>query len=170
MGVPYSWNDTMVNGLPTLMASNGVPVVRGFRTYILTHTWDQGNIPLGTEQAVSLLEASNPGLGGGTQQVFRWAMLGWVQSRNEVIFEWLGQELATVRGQLAAVYPAYQQSKQQVTDLQAQVAALEAQLQAQQTGLVSAAAVKDRLSAIGLASSGIADGNTAIQQLITQQL
>ena len=97
-------------------------------------------------------------------------MLGWIAAQNKVIFEWLGTELWFVREQLNAVYPVYQQAKQLQTDnaqLVAQVAALEAQLAQAQTGLVSASAVKDRLSAIGLQS---ANDNAAIQQLVTQAL
>jgi len=160
--VPQGWSDDGT----TLTAPNGVAVRLGFRDYVLSHTWDAGNWPIAPEQGVSLLEASNPSLGGGTQQVFRWSMLGWTAQRG-VFMEWCGQELATVRGQLAAVYPAYQQSKQQVTDLQAQIATLEAQLGAQQTGLVPISTIKDRLSAIGLAMS---TANTTVQQLITQPL
>jgi len=151
----------------TLTAPNGVPVRLGFREYILSHAWDGGNWPLAPEQGVDLLEASNPALGGGTQQLFRWSMLGYTAARG-VFVEWLGQELYTVRGQLAAVYPVYQQAKQLQTDnaqLTAQVAALEAQV-AQIAGL-DPGKVKDLL---GLISQAMSDANTKVQQLITQPL
>ena len=161
--VPTGWLDDGT----TLTAPNGVHVVLGFRQFVLNTSWPADNWPLYAERTVQLLEASNPALGGGQQQVFRYAMLGWSASQNKVIFEWLGQELAFVRDQLNTVYPAYQQLKTDNAQLTAQVAALEAQLVQAQTGLVSAAAVKDRLSAIALQS---ANDNAAIQQLVTQPL
>jgi hypothetical protein len=159
--VPQGWKDDGT----TLTAPNNVAVVLGFRDFVLSHVWDAGNIPLAPEQGVQLLEASNPALGGGTQQLFRWSMLGYSAQRG-VFMEWVGQELFTVRGQLAAVYPAYQQLKTDNAQLTAKVATLEAQLQAQQTGL-DAGRVNDRLSLI---SQAAINGNTAIQQLVTQPL
>ncbi len=156
--VPQGWHD---DG-QTLTAPNGVAVRLGFRDFVLANNWDAGNWALAAEQGVQLLEASNPALGGGTQQLFRWAMLGYTQQRG-VFLEWTGQELGFVRGQLASIYPAYKQLKAEVDSLTAQIETL----QAQQTGLVPASAVKDRLTAIGLAAT---NGNTAVQQLVTQPL
>src|SRR5260221_479810 len=150
--IPTGWHD---DG-QTLTAPNGVAVRLGFREYVLSHGWDSGNVPLAPEQAVSLLEASNPGLGGGTQQLFRWAMLGYTVARG-VFLEWCGQELAFVRGQLATYYP-------QVKTLQAEVDSLKQQLAATQqpTGL-DPAKVADRMTAIGLAAD-------TIHLLVTQPL
>src|SRR5713101_4021145 len=120
--VPANWHDDGT----TLTAPNGVAVRLGFRDYVLSHNWDAGNIPLAPEQGVSLLEASNPSLGGGSQQVFSMSMLAYTQARG-VFLEWCGVELAFVRGQLATYYP-------QVKTLQAEVDSLKQQL-AQQTGL-----------------------------------
>src|SRR5229473_6039167 len=86
--IPTGWKD---DG-HTLTAPNGVGVRLGFRIYVLSHNWDAGNVPLAPEQGVSLLEASNPGLGGGDQQIFRWTMLGYSAQRG-VFMEWLGVEL-----------------------------------------------------------------------------
>src|SRR5258707_4247667 len=155
--IPQGWKDDGT----TLTAPNGVGVRLGFRDYVLSHNWDAGNIPLAAEQPVSLLEASNPSLGGGTQQVFRWALLGWVQAKNEVIFEWLGQELVTVRQQAITYRDLSKQLQAEVDSLKQQLAAAQ-----QPTGL-DPAIVKDRLSAIGLESSS---GNQRIQQLVTQPL
>ena len=151
--IPTGWKD---DG-QTLTAPNGVAVRLGFRDYVLSHGWDAGNYPLAPEQGVSLLEASNPSLGGGSQQLFRMSMLAYTVARG-VFLEWTGQELAFVRGQLATYYP-------QVKVLQAEIDSLKQQL-AQQARL-DPAKVADRLTAIGLASS---NGNAAVQQLVTQPL
>jgi len=150
---PMGWTD---DG-QTLRSPNGVPIVLGFRAFVLANNWSKDNWALAPEQAVTLLEASNPPLGGGDQQVFRWSLLGYTVARG-VFMEWTGQELAFVRGQLATYYP-------QVKTLQAEVDSLKQQL-AQQARL-DPAKVADRLTAIGLASS---NGNAAIQQLVTQPL
>jgi len=150
---PMGWTD---DG-QTLRSPNGVPIVLGFRAFVLANNWSKDNWALAPEQAVTLLEASNPPLGGGDQQVFRWSLLGYTVARG-VFMEWTGQELAFVRGQLATYYP-------QVKTLQAEVDSLKQQL-AQQRGL-DPGKVADRLTAIGLASS---NGNTAVQQLVNQPL
>src|SRR5258708_31679582 len=116
--VPSGWHDDGT----TLTAPNGVAVRLGFRDYVLSHNWDAGNIPLAPEQGVLLLEASNPSLRGGTQQVFRWSILGYTTARG-VFMEWLGVELAETRRQLGVYYP-------QVKTLQAEVDSLKQQLQA----------------------------------------
>ncbi len=135
MGVPTGWHD---DG-KTLTAPNSVPVRYGFREYVLIHNWDANNWPLGPEFATGRLEDSNPSLGGGSQQIFRWSMLGYNTTRG-VFFEWIGQELIVARQQVAKYYPSYQElpkvqgefeaANGQVTSLTEQVAALEKQLQA----------------------------------------
>ncbi len=90
--VPTGWKD---DG-QTLTAPNGIQVTLGFRQYVLIHSWNPGNYPLGPAVALNPLEESNPALGGGTQQVFRWIVLEWTSSRN-VFFSWVGQELHAVR-------------------------------------------------------------------------
>src|SRR5260221_413041 len=92
--IPQGWHDA--NNV--LTAPNGVAVVLGFREYVLGHNWDAGNWPLAVQQHVNLLEASNPSLGGGDQQIFRWSMLGYSAQRG-VFMEWIGQELGGVRQQ-----------------------------------------------------------------------
>src|SRR5229473_4089 len=112
--IPTGWHDDGT----TLTAPNGVGVRLGFRAFVLANNWSKDNWALAPEQGVSLLEASNPGLGGGDQQVFRWSLLGYTQQRG-VFLEWCGQELAFVRGQLATYYPMVQQLKVQVATLEA---------------------------------------------------
>ena len=147
--VPANWHDDGT----TLTAPNGVKVVKGFRDWVLSHNWDPANWPLAAEFGTSLLESSNPSLGGGTQQLFRWILLGWTTARG-VFEEWLGVELAFCR--------------QQVQQKAAQIAQLQAELAKATTPTVQGvdpAKVKDRLTAIGLAAN---NGNTAVQQLVNQ--
>ncbi len=154
--VPTGWHD---DG-QMLTAPNGVGVRLGFRDYVLSHNWDGGNYPLAPEQGVSLLEASNPGLGGGDQQVFRWSMLGYTQQRG-VFLEWTGVELVTVRQQAITYHDLSKQLQAEVDSLKQQLAA------AQQPTGIDPAAVRDRLTTIGSAMSNY---NNAIQQLVTQPL
>jgi hypothetical protein len=96
MQVPQGWKDDGI----TLTAPNGVPVVLGFRDFILTHPWDPGNYPLAREEGRNPLEVSNPGLGAGTQQLFRLFPLEWTQDRG-VFPAWGGQEIQTLRAIVA---------------------------------------------------------------------
>lgn len=92
MGVPQGWRDDGHN----LTAPNGKVVLAGFRQYILSHEWDPSNVPLEAEHGQNPLELSNPGLGSGTQQVFRWSVLEWTQARG-IFQSWVGQELLAMR-------------------------------------------------------------------------
>ncbi len=118
MGVPTGWTD--VNNV--LTAPNGVKVVHGFRDYVLAHNWPQDNYPLAAEFATGQLEASNASLGSGSQQVFRYAMLGWSQSRG-VFFEWCGQELAYCRQQVQKYAAQISLDTSQIAQLKAELAA-----------------------------------------------
>src|SRR5258708_30293124 len=97
------------------------------------------------EFGTSLLEASNPSLGGGSQQLFRWSMLGYTTQRG-VFFEWLGQELAFCRQQVQLKATQIQQLDAQITQLKAELAALPPPT-VQGADPVK---VADRLTAIGL--------------------
>jgi len=141
MGVPTGWHDDGT----TLTAPNGVKVVHGFRDWVLSHNWDAANWPLAAEFGTSLLESSNPSLGGGTQQLFNWTMLGYTAARG-VFVEWGVRELAFCRQQV-------QLKAAQIGALDAQIAQLKADLasaQAQQPTGVDPAKVADRLTAFGL--------------------
>jgi hypothetical protein len=96
MTIPQGWLD---NGT-TLTAPNGVPVVRGFRDYVLAHNWDANNWPLQAEQGRTPLELSNPSLGGGTAQDFRYTTLEWTPAKG-VFVAWTGVELQALRAALA---------------------------------------------------------------------
>ena len=106
MGVLAGWHDDGT----TLVAPNGVHIMHGFRTWVLSHDWDANNWPLGPEFGRQQLEDSNPSLGGGTQMIFRWTMLGFTQQAG-VFQEWIGQELLHARQQIAALSAQVQQLK-----------------------------------------------------------
>lgn len=111
--VPTGWKD---DG-HVLTAPNGQQVTFGFRNYVLTHSWHPDNFPLGPAVGLNPLEESNPSLGGGTQQVFRWTMLEWTPPHN-VFVSYIGAELLALRADKAA--------------LQAQIANLQALINNQQ--------------------------------------
>lgn len=98
--VPTGWTD---NGA-TLTSPNGITVTLGFRDYILNNNWPSGNWPIEEAHAQDPLELSNPGLGHGTQQVFRWSVLEWTPSGG-VFVSWVGQELLALRAKLAQNQP-----------------------------------------------------------------
>ncbi len=150
MGVPTGWTD--VNNV--LTAPNGVKVVHGFRDYVLAHNWDAANEPVMAEFGTSLLEASNPSLGGGTQQVFRYAMLGWTQQRG-VFLEWLGVELAYARQQIQRYAAQLQQNATQIQQLKDELAKAVAP-----TGL-DPTKVAARMQAIGSLATQIGQQTTA---------
>ncbi len=76
--VPTGWKD---DG-KTLIAPNGIPVVHGFRDYVLGHSWDANSFPLAPEQVVSggSIEPGNAAIGPGSRQDFRLSSLGWTQT------------------------------------------------------------------------------------------
>lgn len=173
MGVPTGWHDDGT----TLTAPNGHKVVKGFREWVLSHNWEAGNWPLEDERGTPQLEDSNPGLGGGSQQIFRWAMLGYTTSRG-VFEEWLGQELFVCRQQVAKYYPLAKevpdlqtQIQQYQSSLQAAQATIKtlqeqlAQAQAQATG-IDPTKVKDFQTALGLQAHGLVTSAQALETAI----
>ena len=156
--VPAGWKDA--NNI--LTAPNGVVVVRGFRDYVLNHNWDPGNIPLAAEFGTSLLESSNPSLGGGTQQLFNWTMLGWTSARG-VFFEWGVRELAFCRQQV-------QSKATQIQQLDAQIAQLKAELAAAQQPTVQGVdpvAVKAFQTSAGLKAHALMPGAQDLEAFVT---
>jgi hypothetical protein len=153
MGIPQGWRDqdSVLYSPSNTQGGPEVPITGPFRDYILANNWPNSNVALEAGHHVDQLELSNASLGGGFQQTFRYAMIGKPDSgalAGKVVFEWLGQELLEMRRLYAKA--------------QAEIA----QLQAQPAGL-DAGKVKDRLSAIGLAST---NGNATIQSLVTQPI
>lgn len=125
--VPQGWTD---NGT-TLTAPNGHTITLGFRDYVLNHNWDSNNLPLEEAHAQIPLELSNPSLGGGTQQVFRWSVLEWTPSGG-VFVAWVGQELLKMRELLAQNKPeppvVTVNTAQAISSIQASIAALQSAL------------------------------------------
>lgn len=119
-GTPQGWHDDGT----ILTAPNNVPVKMGFRTYVLAHNWDPNNYPLKAEQGIPQLEMSNPALGGGTWQPFRWTVLEW-DSKRGVQEMWTGQEILAERDRIAEL-------QSQITALQAQLAQAQNVTQIQQ--------------------------------------
>lgn len=147
MGIPANWHDDGT----TLTAPNGHKVVHGFRQYVLSHTWDPANVPLGEEFGTTQLEAGNPSLGGGTQQIFNWTVLEWTESRG--VFEmWTGQELLATRSQVAKYYQRTVDLQTQLDAANQQIQQMQGQLQ-QQTGgqaLTDIQAIKTALSPVSV--------------------
>jgi N-acetyl-anhydromuramyl-L-alanine amidase AmpD len=145
MGVPQGWKD---DG-KVLTAPNGVYVTDGFRQWVLTHTWDAGNLPLMNASALTPVEQGNPGLGGGTVQPFRLCVLAWTQARGVYVM-WVGQEYVAL----------HQVLHKALTDLnasQAQVKALQAQLLVAQNSGPLATELVNRLNQIHTLSDTTGD-------------
>lgn len=119
--IPQGWHDDGT----ILTAPNNVPVKLGFRQYILTRNWDPNNWPLQAEQGTAQLELSNPALGGGTWQPFRWTVLEWDAHRG-VQEMWTGQEILAERGHIAELQAELASAQQSA--LQQQLDTLEQRL------------------------------------------
>jgi hypothetical protein len=114
--IPTGWKD---DG-KTLVAPNGVPVVMGFREYVLAHAWDANNWPLAAEQAIASgsIEPGNVAIGPGSRQDFRLTSLGWTSVRNVYVI-YVGQDIRALEQQLAA-------ANAHVAQLEAQLASMPA--------------------------------------------
>lgn len=96
-GVPDGWHD---DG-KTLMAPNGVPVILGFRQWILAHSWDATDFPLAPEQErLPNIEYGDPEAGAGSRQDFRLTSLGWTPSKD-VYKIWVGRDLQALLTRIA---------------------------------------------------------------------
>lgn len=109
--LPSGWAD---NGL-TLSCNNFV-VVKGFRDRVLQGlmdgTWRGDDIPYENEQSVKQLEQSNPGLGGGSRQRFRYSTLEYTQDRG-VFQAYVGPELIKLEQLLILANAQIQQLQKQ---------------------------------------------------------
>lgn len=109
--LPAGWND---NGL-TLSCNNFV-VVKGFRDCVLQRllsgTWRGDDVPVENEQAVQQLEYSNPGLGGGSRQRFKYSTLEYTQDRG-VFQAYTGPELIKLEQLLILANAQIQQLQKQ---------------------------------------------------------
>lgn len=143
--VPNGWQDDGT----ALTAPNSVKVIQGFREEILNFPggWNPNNYPLDDSTWLNPLEQSNPALGQGSQQVFRYTVLEYT-SANGVFVAWVGQEFLKYKALLAAEQAAtsklqtdnatittqLQTVSAQYTAAQAQISALQQQLAAAQAG------------------------------------
>jgi hypothetical protein len=126
MTVPTGWKD---DGM-TLVAPNGVPVVHGFRTWVLAPAWEASNWPLKPEQKIAAPDSVEPGnasIGPGSRQDFRLGPLGYTATRNVYVI-YVGQDIIALKQQLATEKAHSAQLQQQNAALQKQVSDLTAQL------------------------------------------
>src|SRR5258708_5240597 len=158
--IPTGWHDDGT----TLTAPNGIKVVHGFRLKVL-EGWDPTNEPVMAEFGTSLLESSNPSLGGGTQQLFNWTMLGWNAAQG-VFFEWGVRELAFCRQQVQLKATQIQQLDAQIAQLKAELAALPPPT----VQGVDATKVKDYQTQVGLQAHQIAQAASALETQATVPL
>lgn len=79
--IPAGWKDDGT----TLTAPNGVPVIHGFRAYILDHpSWDGANVPQAPEMAASPADPANPQGCAGARQYFLRTILVWQECDNHL--------------------------------------------------------------------------------------
>jgi hypothetical protein len=98
--LPAGWSDDGT----TLLASNGVQVVRGFRAHVLQNVWDAANVPLAPESGVNPVELSNPTSGSGTRQIFIDTDLGYTTAQG--VYEiHVGREFWTLLNQQQSAQP-----------------------------------------------------------------
>jgi GH25 family lysozyme M1 (1,4-beta-N-acetylmuramidase) len=115
--VPSGWSDDGT----TLKAPDGTPVTLGFRDHILNSNWDPNNIPLEQVQHLTAIELSNPSLGDGQAQTFRWKRLEYTPKTG--VFEgWLGQELVWYQKDVKALNAQLATSQGEITALKALIA------------------------------------------------
>lgn len=109
--LPSGWSD---NGLT--LTCNGFVVVKGFRDYVLQRlldgTWRGDDVPCENEQSVKQLEQSNPGLGAGSRQRFRYSTLEYNQERG-VFQAYTGPELIKLEQLLILASAQIQQLQKQ---------------------------------------------------------
>lgn len=117
-GLPDKWTD---DG-KTLKSPDGIPVVQGFRDFVLAYKggWPANNTPLAPERVVSAgsIEYGNASVGPGSRQDFRFCSLGWTQAWNVYVIA-VGQDVTALAQQVSA-------SQTQIASLTAQLAAAQA--------------------------------------------
>ena len=123
--VPGGWKD---DG-KTLLAPNGVPVIRGMREYVLNYSggWESDNLPLAPEYQTAQIEPGNSHIGPGARQDFRYRSLGCphdlaTDTWKPVYRIWTGQDIRALEQQLSAANQHVAQLEAQVQQLQSQPA------------------------------------------------
>lgn len=134
IGIPHGWSDNkngdVQDDTGTLTAPNGVPVVHGFRKFILQKGWDPENWPLApnsyTEWDNGSIEPGNAAIGAGDRQDFRKASLGWTQAKG--VYEiWVGQDLVALEQEVKSLKALLQQA-QAAADAQTKLEAVKKDL------------------------------------------
>lgn len=118
MGIPQGWRDDGTTLWSPSHTQGGpeVPIRGRIRDYVLANNWHFANVALGESAHKAQLESSNPSLGSGWQQAFRWSLLGIPDGGTmvgKVVYEWLGVELEHIVGLL-------QEAQAEIAQLKAQ--------------------------------------------------
>lgn len=126
--LPNGWTD---DGTALRNPTNKFTVTLGFRQHILdAPAWPSWDIPLGQEEGVASLEEANPALGKGSRQVHATGQLEYQASTNRVFEGWTGYELLHVRNDRNLLLGKYNSLVTQYTADQAEIARLNALLNA----------------------------------------
>lgn len=112
--VPSNWK--LSADKKTLTATNGVEVAMGFAQYILSHSWDTANVPLGREYGDGH---------GGTEQLFMNNVLRW-NPKDGVTVGSLGSVVIELESQVATLIKVQDEYKAQIATLQGQVKSVQA--------------------------------------------
>ena len=155
-GVPSGWSDDGT----TLKAPNGVPVVRGFRAFVLANSWDATDVPLGPEQGVAQVEIGDPSIGGGVVQFFeKSGQLSWSQTFNngQSYRTWNGKEERALRAALALADTAASTAQATAAALQTQLSSAQSQAaQAQHQADLDAGIISSQTAQIAQLQAQIA--------------
>jgi len=112
MSLAQGWSDDGT----TLTAPNGVPIIHGFREYVLAHPEFVAiaGEPLAPEYNVDALGMDGKAHGSGAEQIFNNAALGYQANNGWIGPLWIGAILDAVAGQLGAANAQIAQLKEQL--------------------------------------------------------
>lgn len=115
--VPTGWKDS-ANGDAknfdgVLTAPNGVVVIKGFRQWVLTHSWVANNTPMAVEAHIGTgsIEPGNASIGPGARQDFRFCSLGWTEKGSTYEIA-VGQDIVALEKSLATALALVDDLKQ----------------------------------------------------------
>ena len=141
MPLPAGWKDE--GGALSNPTNNNV-VTLGFRQFLLASPyWEPDDVPLENDTGIASVVFTTPSVGQGDRQTFARTRLGYTHTLG-VFKVNVGQELLA--------------REAQVTDLQTQVAALNAQLAAASSAGTLSATQQQAVAAAEASAQGIADG------------
>lgn len=122
MGVPTGWTD---DGSALHNPQNSFVVRGAFRTTVLNWPsgWPAWNVPVENEHTDAVIAQSNPGLGGGPNQLFADYWMIMLQSQgNKISAGWMGSELVWYKGQLVLADTAVDNDDAIILNLHKQLA------------------------------------------------